>query len=112
MLGLHWLGEASGCDGAALADERVLRRLLLEIPRSASLTPVSDPVVISQADGLVGMVLLAESHASIHTLPASGTAFVDLFSCARFDPEAVEAVVRAALCPTALHSELVERGPR
>jgi S-adenosylmethionine decarboxylase len=39
------------------------------------------------------VVILHESHAAVHTYPALGEAFVDLFSCRRFAPEVVVGVL-------------------
>lgn len=110
MLGRHWLGEARGCARGRLEDTDLIRTMLRDLADRVGLTLVSEPVVQVQPDGLVGMVLLAESHASVHTVPALGEAFVDLFSCAPFDAAVIEAVVREALVPSTLHGRTMTRG--
>src|SRR5512135_548266 len=39
--------------------------------------------------GVTILVLLAESHASIHTWPECGIAFVDVFTCGGVEPEPI-----------------------
>ena len=60
--------------------------------------------------GISGFVLIAESHLSIHTFPARGLVWADIFSCKGFDAERVVERVRQtfALSDTRLH--LLERG--
>jgi len=76
------------------------------------LRPVA-PAVVSVIDGgLAGMVLLAESHAAVHTAVADRSAFVDVFSCrSSVDTRAAEAVVARAFAPGAVSGRLVRRGP-
>jgi S-adenosylmethionine decarboxylase len=38
-------------------------------------------------DGITGVVIIAESHISLHTYPHKNFVFVDLFSCRPFDVE-------------------------
>jgi len=47
--------------------------------------------------GWSGVVILAESHAAIHTYPARREAFVDVFSCKVFDEETVFQCLRERL---------------
>lgn len=56
--------------------------------------------------GVTGMVLLAESHISIHTWPELGLAALDIFMCGACDVQAARRHVEAALQPT--HVTLVE----
>lgn len=89
-LGWHWIVDAFDCDAAALADRRVLARLLVELPEALGLRSVGEPQVHVEAGPeplLVGLVLLAESHFSIHARPANRVLHADLFSCVRFDVE-------------------------
>ncbi|MGE0325405.1 MAG: S-adenosylmethionine decarboxylase family protein [Polyangiaceae bacterium] len=89
-LGWHWIVDAFDCDAAALADRRVLVRLLNELPQALGLRSVGEPQVHVEAGSeplLVGLVLLAESHFSVHARPANRVLHADLFSCARFDVE-------------------------
>ena len=49
--------------------------------------------------GVTGVVLLAESHISIHTWPEDGFAAVDIFMCGASQPETALEVMRRALQP-------------
>ena len=60
--------------------------------------------------GVTGVVLLAESHASVHTWPERGLATLDVFTCGSLDAEAVVARVRAAIRPARERVTVVARG--
>jgi S-adenosylmethionine decarboxylase len=60
--------------------------------------------------GVSGVVLLAESHLSVHTWPESGFAAADVFMCGHADPEVAIEVVLAALEPSERRVEVVVRG--
>jgi spermidine synthase len=111
-LGTHWLARAAGCDTQVLGDSTAVARILRELPDALGLTRVGEPVVHARPEGgVAGVVLLSESHASLHASPADGTLFADVFSCAPFDPAVAEQVLRAAFRPSQLETEVVDRGP-
>lgn len=49
---------------------------------------------IAEDYGVTGVVIIAESHISIHTYPHDKTFFLDVFSCRPFDVEKTLAFVR------------------
>jgi S-adenosylmethionine decarboxylase len=49
-----------------------------------------------QPDGVSGVVVLAESHISIHTWPEAGYAALDVFMCGKTDPDQCVPILRAA----------------
>ncbi len=54
------------------------------------------------AGGVSGVVLLAESHISIHTWPERSFAALDIFMCGECDPLRALAVLRSAFKPAAV----------
>ncbi len=49
--------------------------------------------------GVSGVVVLAESHISIHTWPERGFAAIDIFMCGACDPHDAIPVLRRAFSP-------------
>jgi len=96
-LGFHWLATASGCDPAKIRDRERVREVLDRLGPTLGLTAVGGPAVHVNDDGsLVGFVLLAESHASMHVPPQGDGFLADVFSCVSFDAEvAAELLVDA-----------------
>ncbi|MEN0063572.1 MAG: S-adenosylmethionine decarboxylase [Myxococcota bacterium] len=111
LLGIHWLADASGCRTETLRDPQAIIDLLEALARAGGLTGLGEPLVRPNAAGLVGVLLLAESHASVHTDPASGGAYVDVFSCIEL-PENLADHVTTHLGATQVTTRWVPRGPR
>jgi S-adenosylmethionine decarboxylase len=56
------------------------------------------------------VVMLSESHISIHTWPESGFAAADIFMCGSADPQRALSCLEASLLPTRQHVESAVRG--
>jgi len=86
MHGLHLIADLRACDGAALDDVDALRTLCLAVVAEAGLRAVGQlfhPFVDAQgrAQGVTGVVLLAESHLAVHTWPELRGVTADLYVC-------------------------------
>jgi len=60
--------------------------------------------------GVSGVVVLAESHISIHTWPERGFAALDIFMCGTCDPYESIPVLRAAFAPSEVQVDEQRRG--
>ncbi|MBI4241673.1 MAG: S-adenosylmethionine decarboxylase proenzyme [Candidatus Rokubacteria bacterium] len=80
-LGRHLLLELFDCDAELLNDLDAVKTALVEAARRARATIVD--VVFHEFNpfGISGVVVIAESHLSIHTWPEHRYAAVDIFSC-------------------------------
>src|SRR5882762_9567139 len=80
-LGRHMLLELFDCDLDAINNLDAVKRALVEAARRAQATIVD--VVFHEFNpfGISGVVVIAESHLSIHTWPEYRYAAVDIFSC-------------------------------
>jgi S-adenosylmethionine decarboxylase proenzyme len=81
MLGIHVLADLYECDPAVLDDAHLVRKAMLEGVRRAGATHITDFVHRFSPQGVSGVVVIAESHFSIHTWPEHGFAAVDVFTC-------------------------------
>ena len=57
-----------------------------------------------------GVVVLAESHISIHTWPERGYAAIDLFMCGKADPYKAIPSLKAAFAPSGIQVSESKRG--
>src|SRR5262245_6737713 len=80
-LGRHLLLELFDCDSDAITNLEAVKGALVEAAKRAQATIVD--VVFHEFNpfGISGVVVIAESHLSIHTWPEYRYAAVDIFSC-------------------------------
>jgi S-adenosylmethionine decarboxylase len=108
--GRHVLAELHGAPPAVLDDEPYLRGALESALRECGATVCQ---VISKRftpQGVTVLALLAESHASLHSYPETGSAFVDVFTCGpRSDPELAVRSLAGALGARVTRSQTLSR---
>ena len=80
-LGKHLLLELNDCDRVILNDIPALRDILLAAAIDCGATVLSDSFHQFNPCGVSGVVIIAESHITIHTWPEHGYAAADIFTC-------------------------------
>lgn len=80
-LGKHTLLEFYDCDPAHLKRARETKKLLCEAVVQGGGTIVKKVFHNFSPYGVSGVVVITESHVTIHTWPEHGYAAVDIFSC-------------------------------
>jgi len=93
-VGAHYLVELSECDISLINSESHLRERLLEAIGQSGARIIRDVFHSFSPHGVTGVVVIAESHVSIHTWPEHGYAAVDIFTCSEKMrmPELIEAI--------------------
>ncbi len=81
ILGRHLVVELCECNPAKLNDQAFLEECLDEAVRRSGATKVRSVFHRYNPQGISGVVVIAESHISIHTWPEYGYAAVDFFTC-------------------------------
>jgi S-adenosylmethionine decarboxylase len=110
-VGSHILADFYGISASLLRSGAELETLLRHAAEIAGAKVVGSHFhTFGSAEGVTGVVLLAESHISIHTWPEADFAAVDIFMCGAANPQrALDALVQA-LAPTRQHIEVAARG--
>jgi S-adenosylmethionine decarboxylase len=91
--GPHLMMDLNRCNQKILDDLEACFGLLSELPGLIGMTAITQPYVfrynatVPEDAGITGVVIIAESHISLHTYPQKRFVFVDLFSCKPFDVE-------------------------
>lgn len=110
-LGRHVLAEFCGCDRNLLNDRPAMERILGEAARRADATIVDMVFHQYNPHGLSGVVVIAESHISIHTWPEYGYAAADFFTCGeQVDPWKACHYMREQLKCTEMETRELPRG--
>ena len=83
MSGIEWIVDAQGCAVDRLQNVEHLRLLFNAIVKEMDLKPVGQEVwhQFPLTQGVTGILLLQESHLTIHTFPEHQSACLNLFCC-------------------------------
>lgn len=94
MYGSHLILDLKGCNFDRCNDAEGIYHILNDLPELINMRKIGVPHVVpyrldkpKEAEGITGVVLIQESHISIHTYPYQGYVFVDIFSCGSFDTD-------------------------
>jgi S-adenosylmethionine decarboxylase proenzyme len=97
-LGRHLILEIWDADPHLLDDVHALEQLLLQAARAANATVIQSVFHHFSPYGVSGVVVIAESHLTIHTWPEYRYAAIDIFTCGpKMDLEAAVEVIAAGL---------------
>jgi S-adenosylmethionine decarboxylase len=108
--GTHLLADLSGVAPALLADCPRIEALLRAAALAAGARILHSHFhAFGPGLGVTGVVLLAESHISIHTWPEQAFAAVDIFMCGAAQPQRALATLRDALAPARCRVRAMQR---
>lgn len=110
--GLEHVVDAYGCNEAALRSKATLERLLSQIIEDLGLRVVGEWAwhTFPGPAGLTGLVMLSESHLSVHTFPENRYAAVNLYCCRRKAEWGWQACLKDILGATEVVVRILERG--
>jgi S-adenosylmethionine decarboxylase len=110
-LGEHMLLEYYGCDPAKLAQSDAIKDLIVNAVRAAHGTVVTNVFHNFSPYGVSGVVVIAESHVTVHTWPEHACAAVDIFSCsARLDKELIRDLLQQGFAASEVATRNFDRG--
>ena len=88
QIGRHIIAELYGVEERLIAKQEEVERLVWEVVRESELHAVSSAFKQFEPHGVAGVVLLSESHISVHTWPEYKLVNLDVFTCG--DPSKAE----------------------
>lgn len=86
-LGRHWIVEYKECEPTNLKDPVVIESFLQQAAKIMGATIVQSNFHHFSPLGVSGVVVIMESHLTIHTWPEFGYAAVDIFTCGKMDTQ-------------------------
>jgi S-adenosylmethionine decarboxylase len=114
--GQHLMVDGYGGNCKKLATLDLIYQFLDSYPEEIRMTKIMPPYVFkyhgTKPDdwGLSGVVLIAESHISVHTFPKKRYLSVDIFSCKEFDAEHAVETIKKIFDLEKVEINLLERG--
>lgn len=114
--GPHLTLDLKGCPREVLENYKLHFDYLKNLPEMIGMTPITQPYVfpysglVPEDKGITGIVIIAESHLSIHSFEDKGYTFIDMFSCKDFDVDAAIKYTIELFKPESYDMNLVKRG--
>lgn len=110
-LGNHILIELYDCDREILNNPPLIEEIMKEAAIESGATIVSVHTNLFNPHGVSGVVIIAESHITIHTWPEYGYAAVDAFTCGdKVSTLKIKEVMEKRLKASSSTHELFKRG--
>lgn len=113
---MHLVIDGHGGNIEKMQDMGLVYELLDHYPAKIGMTKIAPPYVFRYIGtkpedwGITGVVLIAESHISIHTFPDRDYICIDIFSCKDFDAENALHQINEWFELTEVESQVLERG--
>ena len=108
-MGRHYVLNLYGCEFKVLDDLEFLLRVLIDAALICEATILDKSYHKFTPQGVTAILLLAESHISIHTVPEKGEAYADVFTCSKKDPVIGCHKIIEELNPESYNLELISR---
>ncbi|MDK2822443.1 MAG: S-adenosylmethionine decarboxylase [Clostridia bacterium] len=109
--GRHVIADFHGVTEELLNDYDFLRNALYEAAHACGATVVGEQFNKFEPQGVTGVLVLAESHLSIHTYPEHGFCAIDCYTCGtEVDPEKAYRHLLAVLKPKKAFERGLKRG--
>jgi len=111
-VGKHYLVDLRECDPEIITCVKLTRNIMMHAAKACGATILNDHFHQFQPKGVSGVVLIAESHISVHTWPENGFAAMDIFTCGNMKPEVAIDLIQAGFRAkaTSMSLKVVTRG--
>ena len=109
-LAKHLLVELHECTRSLLNDLGTVRGLMRDAAIAAGATVVGEAFHSYVPHGVTGVLVIEESHFSVHTWPEAGYAALDFYTCGALEPERAVRIVATGLGARSVSVLEVARG--
>ncbi|MBW1974503.1 MAG: S-adenosylmethionine decarboxylase proenzyme [Deltaproteobacteria bacterium] len=110
-LGKHLIAELYDCDRNLIASVEKIEKLLIDAVNISKATIIKPVFHQFNPHGVSGVVVIAESHFSIHTWPEYGYCALDIFTCGeQIDADAALRFLKEALKAGSMSIVEMKRG--
>jgi S-adenosylmethionine decarboxylase len=116
VFGPHLTLDFSDCNKDQLSNYQLMFDILKNLPTKIGMTKITQPYVfpyeglVPEDKGITGIVIIAESHLTLHSFVDKGWLFFDIFSCKPFDTDYVIQYLTDIFKPGKVDVKIVERG--
>jgi S-adenosylmethionine decarboxylase len=110
-VGHHYIVEGSGCNPDVISRVEQVEQIMVRAAEVADVTVWAISFHRFRPTGVSGVVVISESHLSVHTWPEVGYVALDIFTCGdKAKPEAAVQYALKELGAATMHITEVTRG--
>lgn len=110
-LGQHLIVEFYGCDPACIEDPEQVKALMNKAAIEAGASIVSSDFHTFSPHGVSGVIIIKESHLTVHCWPEYGYASVDIYTCGnQVDPWKSLEILKNGFQAQEMETSLIKRG--
>lgn len=111
--GYHLLLDCSECN-ERIDDEKAVENFLKQLVKEIKMKPIGDPIIVKvdskkEGRGISGVQIIESSTITAHFDDEGRAAYIDVFSCAPYDPEVAIKCVRKFFSPKYVGDLWIER---
>ncbi len=107
--GLHLVAEFWGAK--AIENKKELKKILITAAKKSGSAPLEVVIYKFKPRGITGIVVLAESHLSVHSWPEIDYLAIDIFSCGKkATPKKALDYLKKNFRPKRVETKLIRRG--
>ncbi|MEM8528063.1 MAG: adenosylmethionine decarboxylase [Bacteroidota bacterium] len=110
VIGKHIILEFYDCLPEKLDDTPFLENAFRKAAMEMGATILSSNFHPFAPIGVSGVVIIKESHLTVHTWPEYAYAAIDIFTCGELEMEKGIAYLKDALCPSKVIQNILHRG--
>ncbi len=110
VIGHHTVFDVYDCAAGTLEYTSPAAAFLNEAVAALGLGKVAESYKQFEPVGATGIILLEESHISIHTWPEHNFAAIDIFSCRPFDIGIISEIITRHFKASQINTKVIERG--
>lgn len=107
--GKHYIAKFQGCDNEKLIKVEKLLLACVKGIEDAGATVLDFCEYRFHNSGYTLVILLSESHMSLHTYPEINGCFIDLFTCGNCNPDKFHIKLVNYLKPTIISTNVIDR---
>lgn len=112
--------DGYGGDPGRLDDDALLKRCLFDLSEAMGMRPLAPPQIVSAPDNMLrdpggwsGVLIIAESHISLHTFPRRRFVSADVYTCRNgMDCDVAAQLLRSTFLLADTEVQFVRRGLR
>ena len=114
--GYHLILDCGGCDAEAIRDPKLIYDFTKQLIKDIDMVAYGEPQIVNfgSADkaGYTLLQLIETSNISAHFVNEKNSAYIDIFSCKRYDIDTVEYLVHKYFKAKSIKKTYIERQAR